>query len=419
LKTIIGIIFVSTLLVAAVMAQQAPGAAGSFDVELATRAYLDTLGVDARAASDAYFEGGYWLTLWDWLYTLLLAWVLLRFGLSAKMRDLSERATRFVFLRSAIFAALFIVVVFLMSLPLTIYRDFIREHAYGLSNLSFLAWLGEGLIGLAVSVVLGSLAIAVIYLVIRKAPRTWPVWTSVTGILMIAFLIAIAPVFISPLFNDYRPLEDGALKARILSLARANGVPASDVYEFDASRQTTRISANVSGLFGTTRISLNDNRLNRTSREGVEAVMAHEIGHYALNHIPNSLVYFALILAGGIAFIRYAFDRMSRPAWGVRGIGDTAGLPLMMALFATYLFVMTPVLNTIVRVSEAEADIFGLNAARQPDGWAEAVLTLSDYRKMEPGYWEEILFFDHPSGYRRIRMAMQWKKENLVEGKPD
>jgi STE24 endopeptidase len=96
----------------------------------------------------------------------------------------------------------------------------------------------------------------------------------------------------------------------------------------------------------------------------------------------------------------------------VRGIDDVAGLPLLAALFSIFFFVMTPLNNTAIRVNEAEADLFGLNAAREPDGFAETALLLGEYRKLRPGPVEEWIFFDHPSGYERILMAMRWKAEN-------
>jgi len=78
-----------------------------------------------------------------------------------------------------------------------------------------------------------------------------------------------------------------------------------------------------------------------------------------------------------------------------------------------YAFALTPVFNTITRSMEAEADAFGLNAARQPDGAAHAALHLAEYRKMQPGVLEELIFFDHPSGWNRIHRAMVWKAENV------
>lgn len=413
MKLIIGSILLVFVFTSAGLQAEIVTDAVTFDIEAATQAYLDRLSPEQRAASDAYFEGGYWLILWNFLLGLLIAWILLDYGISTRMRDLGERLTRFRFLRVTSYIFLYMLVVFVLSLPLLIYQDFFREHQYGLSNLTFFDWFVELMIELGVDLVLSCLGLALIYYVIRKTPRTWPVWGAVTGIFLLALLFLVTPVFINPLFNDYQSLEEGPVKEKILSLARANAVPADDVYRFDASRQSKRISANVSGLLGTTRISLNDNLLNRTSPESIEAVMAHEIGHYALNHGPKLIFSFGLLLAVGFAFVAWAFDRVNRPSWGIRGVSDIAGLPLFMALLSIYFFIAKPIVNSIIRINEIEADIYGLNAARQPDGNSEALLGLSEYRKMKPGYWEEIIFFDHPSGYNRIRMSMQWKKENL------
>src|SRR5206468_1184225 len=102
--------------------------------------------------------------------------------------------------------------------------------------------------------------------------------------------------------------------------------------------------------------------------------------------------------------------------WGVRGIADPAGLPLLALIFSTLFFVATPFINTVTRITEREADAFGINAAREPDGMAEVALKLGAYRKLDPTPLEEIIFFDHPSGRARIRMAMYWKAANLPAG---
>jgi STE24 endopeptidase len=94
-------------------------------------------------------------------------------------------------------------------------------------------------------------------------------------------------------------------------------------------------------------------------------------------------------------------------------VGDTAVLPLVVLLGSMYGFVLTPLMNTFIRSQEYEADMYGFNAARQPDGFAQAAIHLGEYRKMHPGPVEEWVFYDHPSGYNRIFAAMRWKKENL------
>lgn len=395
-----------------------PTTAAPFDAAAATRAYLDRLTPEEKARSDAYFEGGYWLILWGLLYGLGVAWILLGTGLSARMRDLAERLTRRGPLQTGIYALMYILVTSVLSFPMTVYTGFFREHQYDLATQAFGGWARDWVVGLAVGSIMMPLALMAIYGVIRKAPRTWWVWGTGVVVVFLAFGMLIGPVYIDPLFNTYEPLADPVVRDPILAMARANGVPAQEVWELDASRQTNRISANVSGFAGTMRVRLNDNLLERTSPPEIEAVMGHELGHYVLNHVYELIIYFALVLAGGFAFVHWGFGRaLARwgARWGVRGIGDVAGLPLLAALLSVYFFVMTPIVNTIIRVNEAEADIFGLNASRQPEGFAEVALKLAEYRKLDPGPLEEWIFFDHPSGRARIRMAMDWKAEHLGE----
>jgi len=391
-------------------------ASPTFDPEAATQAYLDVLSASQKQRSDSYFEGGYWLQLLSFLYGLGIAWLLLGTRLSARMRDVAERITRRGPLRTALYALQYVVLTALLSFPLTVYAGFFREHQYGLATQGFGGWLRDQALELGIGLILMPVVLMVFYGVIRKAPKTWWIWGAGAAVVLLAFLMLIGPVYIDPLFNTYKPLEDPAVKAPILSLARANGVPVDEVWEFDASRQSNRISANVSGFLGTMSVRLNDNLLKRCTLPEIKAVMAHELGHYVLNHIYEMLPLFALVLAGGFAFVRFGFDRVLRRwggGWGVRGIGDVAGLPLLGALLTVYMFAMTPVLNTIIRTNEAEADLFGLNAAREPDGFASTALKLSEYRKLDPGPVEEWIFYDHPSGRSRIHMAMVWKAENL------
>ena len=391
------------------------GTAG-FDPVAATEAYLAKLSPEQRARSDAYFEGGYWLQLWGFLYGAAVAILLLATRLSVRMRDLAARITRLRVLQTALYWVGYLVATTVLSFPLTVYAGFVREHKYGLATQTFGPWLWDQAKGLAIGAVLGALALMAIYAVIRRAPRTWWLWGAGVSLVFVAFTIVIAPVFIEPVFNKYTPLTDEKVKDPILRLARANGIPATDVFVFDASRQTTRVSANVSGFLGTQRIALNDNLLKRCSLPEIETVMAHEMGHYVLNHIFKFLLQFGLLIVAGFAFVRWAFDRVAArwgSGWGIGGIADVAGLPLLVLLLSVFFFVVTPVTNTIIRTQEVEADIFGLNAARQPDGEAEVALKLGEYRKLRPGPVEEFIFFDHPSGYSRILMAMRWKAENL------
>lgn len=396
-------------------------AASSFDVEAATRAYLNTLSGPARAQSDAYFEGGYWLLLWNALVGILIAWLFLRFGWSARWRDWAERLGKRRWLVPALYAVPFVVASFLIQLPWTIYTDFIREKQYGLMNQSFAGWAGQGLIALAVSVVTTMILLHIIFAVIRRSPRRWWLWGAGAMTLFVAIGVMIGPVFIAPLFNTYKPMPASPLRDRILALAHANHIPADNVYVFDASKQSKRISANVSGLGPTIRVSLNDNLLNRTSPAEVAAVMGHEMGHYVLNHIPRLVAEFAALFVVGFFLLWRISPRILArygERWGVRDVTDPAVTPLFVILATALALVLTPVTHSIIRVEENEADAFGLDAAREPDGFASTAIKLSEYRKLEPSRLEEIVFFDHPSGETRVRRAMQWKADHMAGALP-
>jgi STE24 endopeptidase len=398
----------------------ASGASGTLDPVAATRAYLDELPREKRERSDAYFEGGYWLQLWGFLYGAAVQLLLLGTGFSARMRDASGRV-RWRALQPVLYWFLFSLTTTLLGLPLSVYQDWWREHQYGLSNLTFAAWSLEQVKGLLVSALIGGLGVGLFYAVARRVRgRLW-VWGSAVVMAVLAFTVVITPVWITPIFNSPKKLQHERVVGRVLSLARANGIAAGEVWEIDASRQTTRISANVSGWLGTERITLNDNLLNRASLPEIEAVMAHEMGHYVLNHIYKLLLQLGVIVLLGFWAVTRLFEKLRvrfEARWKVQDIADPAGLPLLMLLFSAYLFLMTPVVNTVIRVQEQEADLYGINASGQPDGAARAALKASEYRKMEPGPIEEAIFYDHPSGRTRIFTAMRWKAEHPVTWTP-
>jgi STE24 endopeptidase len=338
------------------------------------------------------------------------------------MRDLAERITRIRVLQTALNWVQFILVVSVITFPLTVYEAYFREHKYGLLNQSFGPWMRDQMIALAVSVVLGGILIMLLFGIVRRLGKNWWVWGSFVSILFLMFVSLIAPVYIFPLFNKYTKLQDPRIKDPILSMARANGIPATDVYEFDASRQSNRVSANVSGFAGTLRISLNDNLLNRCTLPEIETTMGHEMGHYVLNHAYKGVVMYGVVVVLGFAFlnwfVNFALARWGEN-WGIRGMTDVAVLPLAAIGLSVYFFLMTPVLNSITRTMEFEADMYGLNSGRQPDGEANVDLMLGEYRKLDPTPLEEFIFFDHPSGRTRITAAMRWKAEHPETASPE
>lgn len=392
-----------------------PGPA--FDVDRATQAYVDLLSPAQRALSDRYFEGGYWLQLWETLWTVAACALMVTSGLSRRMRDWSQRVGRSFWISTSLYAAQFVIALFILQMPLSIYTDFIREHQYALSEQSFGGWLSDQLVLLPVAVILGAVAATAIYAAVRRTGSRWWQWATALSFVLLMIAQLLAPVYVFPLVNDYKPLPPGPVKEAVFSLARANQVPTDHVEWFNASKQTTRVSANVAGLFGTARVALNDNLLNKSTLPEIKAVLGHEMGHYVLNHEYKESILLALVLGVAFGILSIAFDwALARwsTRYGFAGRADPAALPVAIALLTLITFLLTPLQNWVVRSYESEADAFGLNASREPYGWAMAAMRLSTYRKIQPSAIEELIFYDHPSGYERVRRGMIWQKENQV-----
>jgi STE24 endopeptidase len=140
------------------------------------------------------------------------------------------------------------------------------------------------------------------------------------------------------------------------------------------------------------------------------------MGHYVMGHTTRLILLTGLVIIVAFAFVHWGFifaTELFGGQWQVRRVEDIAGLPLLVALYSIFFFLATPVTNTISRTTEHQADIFGLDAVRKPDAFATVALKLSTYRKLDPGKWEEIIFYDHPSGRTRIMDSMVWKKEHI------
>jgi len=389
-----------------------------FDPDAATRAWLDTMDAASRARSDSYFEGGYWIQFVGPLIGFAVAFLFLQLGWARAMRDGLRKTLKFYVFATFAFALIYSVIGSLVSFPWDYWVGFIRQHDYALSTQNFSQWFSEYLTAFAINLAIGTFSITIFYLILAAAKKTWWIWGSMAAVILAIISISLAPVYIAPLFNTYTSMPDGPLKASVLHMAQANGVPATDVQVYDRSRQTNSVSANVSGFGETTHISLADTLIQRETPGGVRAVLGHEIGHYVLRHNVSILLMFAMLIVVVFALTHILFTRISAgERWDIKHIADPAGMPLLFSIIGFLFLLATPIQNNIIRYHESQADYFGINASREPDGWAQSALLLSEYRKMEPTPLEEWFFYDHPSGYTRIHMAMQWKAHEMAAGR--
>jgi len=393
----------------------------TFDPAAATAAYLAQLSPEAHEKALHYTQGGHWLLLWGTLIGVLVSFIIIRTGILTGVRKWLESKKPRPWLTSLLVTLVYLTISWVLTLPWALYSEWWRERAYGLNNQTWGDWLGEAGVSAAISVVAMTVFFAVLYALVRRAPKTWWIWSSGVATLGIITLIVLAPVYIEPLFNTYTDVPAGPVREAIVKLAKENGVPSDKVYVYNGSKQSDRYTANVSGLFGTARVAISDAMLKKASLAEVRGVVGHEMGHYVHMHSLWMAAAYSLVFAFEFWLIHVLFNPAARllGAKDVKGLADPSGLPVVLALLSVIGLLMSPVTNSITRVAETDADIFSLEHAHEPDGMAIALVRTIEYRAATPSRIEEILFYDHPSVSARIRRCMDWKAAHDPDsGKP-
>lgn len=390
----------------------------SFDPVAATAAYLAQLPPSAHAKAQAYTQGGHWLILWGALVSIAAAWIILRLGVARRAAASVQRRRPRPWSAAFLAAAAFFAVSWVIELPWAAYSGWWRETQYGLTSQPFAGWLTERLIGGVMGVIVAGLLIMLIYFLIRRAPRLWPVLTGVVVSAFGLFMLFLQPVVIEPIFNKYEPAPPGAVRDLVVAMGRQAGVPTDKILVYNGSKQSNRYTANVSGFLGTSRIAMSDVMFKKDADLAeVRGVVGHEMGHYKRGHLFEMIAFFGFgtMIMGFIVQALFPVAARILGGWGVTGIADPAGLPILMILVTVLGVLGTPAINTMVRFAETDADRYSLENFNEPDGLARALVKTIDYRAATPGAVEEFLFYDHPSVSARVRMAMDWKAAHLGE----
>jgi STE24 endopeptidase len=379
----------------------------SFDPQAATAVYIDSLGPDALAKAAAYTTGGHWLLFWNLLVSAVIAWLIVRSGILDRIST-KVGARRFN-LRAFVIAAVYFLVANLISLPWTLYQEWWRELSYGRTSQPLGDFLGQSALSVAIFAVLFGLFFVGVYGLMRRTGRFWWAWSgALTAFALSAFLLA-GPVFIEPLFNDYKPVPGGEVRDALVVMAKQAGVPEDRIFVYDGSRQSNNFTANVSGIAGSARIAISDIAFKGASLDEVKAVTGHEIGHYVLGHVWRTVILLSVLSVLFFFVADRTFPRFARAFGSSPTIGDPTGLPVLVFMISLLLLFAQPLVNGTIRLGENEADQYSLETVNLPDALASALVKTAEYRNPRPGNLEEVLFYTHPSVERRVRRAMDWK----------
>ena len=367
---------------------------------------------DAKAL--AYYRSGNVLWWAGQAFGIAFPLLLLATGLSARMRDAAERVSKHWLGTAALYAVFYRALDWVAARPLGFYGGFLRPHAYGLSNQTFAKWLRDSSLDLVISALVGAVLAMGLYAWIRRAPRRWWLGATVCLVPFLLVVFLVEPLWIAPLYNDFGPMKDPALEAKILTLAERAGIEGSRVFEVAKSVDTKTVNAYVTGFLASKRIVLWDTLLARLDEREVLFVMGHEMGHYVLDHVLLGILLSTL----GAGAVLYAIHRMApgliarfSVRLGFRELGDVASLPLLLLLIQLGSFVFLPVGLAVSRHFEHEADRFGLELVQDNHaaGTAFVKLQQSNLSIPRPGplyvWWRG----SHPSLGDRIDFANTYR----------
>jgi STE24 endopeptidase len=387
----------------------------AFDPAAATAAYIDSLGPEALAKAAAYTSGGHWLLLWGLIVSGLTSWIIIRTGILDRVA--ARFAARGFALRTWLICVVFLAVSSLISLPWALYEGWWRETSYGRTSQPLGDYLGQGAISLVLGALLGGLFFLGIYALIRKAGKTWWIWSGGLSAFAISVALLISPILIEPLFNDYKPVPEGPVRAALIKMADEAKIPHDRIFIYDGSRQSNNFTANVSGVMGSARIAISDVALGKASLDEVKAVTGHEIGHYVLHHVWRSVITLSLLSILLFFLADRLFPRIARMLGSNATIADPVGFPVLMFIISLLSLFASPVMNSLTRIGESEADAYSLKTVNLPDALSGALVKTAEYRNPRPHPLTEMLFYTHPSVERRVRAAMDWKAANGGAGK--
>jgi STE24 endopeptidase len=340
-------------------------------------------------------------------WSLVLLAGLLWTGASAALRDFAGGG----FFAIVFYVGLLLLLNELGSLPLAFYGGFLLERRYGLSHEPLGRWLADQAKSFAIGLLLSSGAAAIIYALIRLSPDRWWLPAGLVFALLIVGLANLAPVLLLPLFYRIKPLDREALRARLLSLAERAGARVLGAYEWGLGEKTRKANAALTGIGGTRRILVSDTMLAEYSDEEIEVVLAHELAHHVHGDIWKGIAFESVLILAGFYLAARALAGLA-PVFGLRGVADIAGLPLLVLCAGAVSFVMVPVAHAMSRAFERSADRFALTLTRNPDAFVSAMKRLAAQNLAEehPSKIVQLLFYSHPPVRERIAAAQTFRE---------
>ena len=365
-----------------------------------------------------YAHARNWLHFIGEFYEIAALVAILAFGVAARFRDWAEAVSCRRIIQAVIFVPLLLLANDLLNLPLGVYSQHL-ELAFGQSIQSWPSWLLDWTKAELLAILISTLLAFVLYFVIRRSPRRWWLYFWLASLPILFTIIFLEPFIIEPLFFKFQPLakQHAGLVNDLEKVVARGGlvIPADRMFEMQASEKLTSLNAYVSGLGASKRVVVWDTTLQKLSTPEILSVFGHEMGHYVLGHVRNSLILAALsallLLFAGYHALHWILDRWGA-RWRIRGVADWASLPALLLIASIFGFFSEPVANGYSRWQEHQADIYGLEVIHGIVPNPAAVMAHTFQVLGEEGLDEpdpspliEFWTYSHPSISERIRFS--------------
>lgn len=332
--------------------------------------------------------------------------------LGPRYRDWAERVTGVRFLQAYIFAPLLLLTIDLAELPIAMRYHWLAVK-YEQSIQPWASWFGDWMIGEAISLAVAGFLVWLLYAIVRHSPRRWWFYGWLASIPLTLFAVWIEPVVVQPLFYKFTPLADThpALVADLERVAARGGlsIPPARIFEMNASSKLRSVNAYVTGIGASKRVVVWDNTLRVMTIPQTLFVFGHEMGHYVMHHIWIGI---SLACLGTLLLLYIAHTVLRRLGYRM---DDYASLPALLLVFAVCNFLGEPVMNSISRIQEHDADIYGLEVMhgvvpdpQQAAAQAFQIMGEISLADPSPSPFIEFWLYSHPSVSERVRFAAEY-----------
>ena len=296
----------------------------------------------------------------------------------------------------------------LIDLPMSLYQTFVLEQKFGFNKMTWKLWLSDAIKGLLLGLLLGVPLVAMVLWLMQAGGAYWWLWTWCALVFWQLFLMAIAPNVIMPLFNKFTPLEDEVLKSRVNALMQRAGFTAKGFFVMDGSKRSAHSNAFFTGFGASKRVVFFDTLLKQLSPSEMEAVLAHELGHFKHRHIFKMMATSFVMTLIGLALLGY----VSQQIWFYAGLGVTPNLMggneavallLFMLVVPVFTFLLAPISSWRSRVQEYEADAYAVSQAPVAD-LSSALLKLyqDNAATLTPDPLYVKFYYSHPPASLRL-----------------